>query len=153
MNNNPNRGKILPYHAKWEKFVLKDRYYQENHPNLKIWFTVGDDGDHYVSMHSGVIDNDFNPESLLFENATYNEETDQWKTTYNPEVPSYVPDHIARLCNKETLVPALQRAYNSEYPSVSLTKGQGVIIKGVFDMNDVNEYGVAKDLYDDIWGN
>ena len=117
--------------------------------NLKIWFTIGSVGTNLVYMHSGVIDANFNPDSLLFENQEYNEKTGEWETTWTHNAPDYCYERIRLLCNPKTLIPALENAYIfKDYKSHPITHDIGVCIKGVFDMNDKNEYGIAKNIWD-----
>lgn len=117
--------------------------------NLKIWFTVGNNGTSYVYMHSGVIDADFNPDSLLFENQEFDEETGEWETTWTHDVPDYCYERIRLICKSKGLISAIESAYiRRTHKSQPITHDIGVCIKGVFDMDDVNEYGVARNIWD-----
>lgn len=154
--DNPDFDEILifkmstvEYYAKWELFIRKDLYYQRDHTNKWVWFNIGQNGDHFVQWQDAVINASFDPESIRFE-GWEDLGTEFPKTVWvkkdddrliMPKSVEYCFDDL------EKVAELVEKSFWAE-ENVNFDGTNSVHIRAIFDMDDVNEYGVGKTIWE-----
>ena len=117
--------------------------------NRWIWFNIGQKGDHYVTWHCGVINENFDPKTIRIEDCI-------WDKNNNPQF---------RWVKKEEMNCKFHRSVEhsfddlekvSKWVKQSYESGEDVYVGGrnwlhiydVFDMSKKNEYGVGEVVTD-----
>lgn len=150
--DNPDFDEILifkmstvEYYAKWELFIRKDIYYQGDHTNEWVWFNIGQNGDYFVQWQDAVINARFDPESIRLE-ACDDSENEIW---VKPDDPRVIMPRTVDGCFDDLVrvAKAVEDSFWAEH-DMHFEGRNSLHIREVFDMNDVNEYGVGKTIWE-----
>ena len=135
----------IEYYAKWELFIQQDIYHQEDHSNLIFWFNIGQKGDSGVQWQNAIINGDFDCRTLKLQSYD-NDGHEIWVKPNDPK--AIIPKSVEGCfdtCWK--VAKAVEDSYWSE-TDVHFDGKNWLHIYACFDMDDVNEYGISKDLWD-----
>lgn len=117
--------------------------------NKYAWFNIGQKGTHWVTWECATINLDFDPSSIRFETEVYDEND-------NP---------VEKWVRKENLNHKLHRSVEKSFEDLdkvaewvkdSYETGEDIYVGDnnwlhiyeVFDMDNLNEYGLGKPLWD-----
>lgn len=115
--------------------------------NNIIWFNIGQKGDHFVTWQCAMIEDNFDPNTIRFEDWVWNENNEP----------------IQKWVKKEDLNVKLHRSVEKAFEDldkvakwikINYETGEDVYVGGrnwthiyeVFDMDNKNEYGVAEPI-------
>ena len=117
--------------------------------NKWIWFNIGQKGMHYVTWQCAIIKDNFNPETIRFQDYEWNEKNkpiEKWvpKEKLNVKLHPSVEMSFKDLNKVAKWIKDTYESGEDQY----VGNNNWTHIYNVFDMNDVNEYGIAKALWD-----
>ena len=117
--------------------------------NKWVWFNIGQKGLSGVTWQSAVIKDNFDPSTIKFEDWEWDnngEPTEKW---VSKEELSYSFHKSVAMCFKDLNKVAewIKTTYETGQEQY-VGYNNWTYIYNVFDMDNVNEYGVAKGLWD-----
>lgn len=139
----------VEYYAKWELSIRQDLYDQDNHSNEWVWFNIGQDGDHMVQWQCATINGRFDPKSIRLQCWDDGDTEFPAEAWVKPDDPRAIVPKSVDGCfdDLERVAELVEKSYWLERDV--LVEGRNTLhIYGIFDMDDVNEYGVGRALWD-----
>lgn len=120
-----------------------------NMSNKWIWFNIGQKGMHYVTWQCAVIKDNFDPNTIKFEDCIWDKDNNPkiiWvtKEKMNCKIHKSVEKQFEDL---DKVAEWIKDTYKSEEDQY-VGNNNWTHIYNIFDMNDINEYGIAKALWD-----
>ena len=133
------------FYAKWELPIRKSFYHRKDHTNEWVWFNIGQNGDYFVQWQDAVINGNFDPDSIRLETCD-DSENEIW---VKPDDPRVIMPRTVDGCFDDLVrvAKAVEDSYWKEH-DVHFEGRNSLHIREVFDMDDVNEYGVGKSLWE-----
>lgn len=118
--------------------------------NNVIWFNIGQKGDHYVTWQCAIIEDNFDPNTILFEDYKWGEDGAVEEIWVPKDKLSYKLHKSVEKAfeNLEKVAEWIKINYETG-EEVYVGHGNWTHIYEVFDLDDTNEYGVAKAI---DWG-
>lgn len=135
----------MEYYAKWELFVKRDLYFQDYHRNEWVWFNIGQSGDYFVQWQDAIINANFDSDSLRVESFD-----DDGNTIWvKPDDPRAIIPKSVDGCfdDPEKVAELVEKSYWEER-NVHVEGRNSLHIRTIFDMNDKNEYGLGRDMWE-----
>ena len=117
--------------------------------NLVVWFNIGQKGCHYVQWQSAMINGDFDADSIRVESCYFDENDNpvtEWVTLeeYGDMMPRSVAPSFSDL---QKVADAVRLEYETGEEQYMGHKNW-THIYAIFDMDDCNEYGVGKTVWE-----
>ena len=114
-----------------------------------VWFNIGQKGMHDVTWQCAVIRDDFDPNTILFEDWDWDEDNNPIEKWVRKEDLSYSLHRSVAMSFEDLSQVAewIKESYECG-EDIYVGNGNWTHIYDIFDMNNVNEYGVAKALWD-----
>lgn len=118
--------------------------------NKWIWFNIGQKGNHGVTWQCGVIKDNFDPETIKLDTCKWDENNEPhtiWvkKEEVNHKIPSSVAISFENL---EKVAEWIKQNYETGEP-VYVGHNNWTHIYDVYNLDNVNEYGVAIGEWED----
>lgn len=115
--------------------------------NNIIWFNIGQKGCHYVTWHCAIIEDNFDPNTILFEDCVWDEEGNP-KTIWVPKDKMNCKMHKS----VEKSFDDLEKV--AKWIKLNYETGEDVYVGNknwthiyeVFDLDDKNEWGLGKPI-------
>ena len=117
--------------------------------NKIIWFNVGFQNSQYSIWQSAICDDTFTTDSLKYETCEWDENNNSHTKWVNRKNLDYeIPKEVKAYFDDEELL--LKRVHEITETGEDIFLGNNIRIHvyNIFDMNNTNEYGVAKGLWD-----
>ena len=114
-----------------------------------VWFNIGQKGLHGVTWQCAVIRDDFDPSTIRFEDCEWdenNEPIEKWVT--KDELSYKLHDSVAMSFEDLNRVATWVKNNYETGEDQYVGNNNWTHIYNVFDMDNVNEYGVAEGLWD-----
>lgn len=130
--------------------VWIDFYIDIINPNHWIWFNVGQKGDFYVQWQCAVINRNFDARTILFESCEWDENGENPKTVWvTADEFRMMPKSVApSFIDLEKVARAVRDDFyygEEQY----LGHNNWTYIYALFDMGNLNEYGLGENLWED----
>ena len=115
-----------------------------------IWFNIGQKGLHMVTWQTAVIRDDFDISTIRFVDCDYDENNNPIEKWVSLDEMSYsFHESVAMsFADLNKVAEWVKTSYENGGEDIYVGNNNWVHIYNVFDMDDVNEYGMAKALWD-----
>lgn len=139
----------VEYYAKWELFIKRDIYFQDDHSNEWVWFNIGQSGDYHVQWQCATINGNFESDSIRVESCEWDENDNPIEIWVKLDDPRVIMPRTVDGCfdDLDRVAELVEKSYWAER-DVHVEGRNSLHIHDIFDMDDVNEYGVGKALWD-----
>ena len=114
--------------------------------NKWIWFNIGQKGSHFVTWQCAVIKDDFDPNTIRFEDIVEDENGIRWVRKEELSCPLH-RSVVMSFKDLDKVAEWVKTTYESGEEQY-VGNNNWTHIYDVFDMDIVNEYGVGKSLWD-----